>query len=481
MQSGGSSIAFHADVLPKANIRKVSSAIGYKISKTIDFRKKLGRKLLLYVLMINSMKTSVAVLKRIFAVAIVVVTLVLLCLLTCISSTLQTISISNVSCTSAKHNGSRFFIEEKSLHSVTDNSNSLLNDTKRYSNSPSIGGRNEINLTSHSALKTILFWTGFYTKPPSAWKIKMGEVGCGQYKCNLTYDRSIFKEADALIFHLRCPSWLDEVKKLVDGGLRFPNQSWVLYNRESAWWTKGEELTPANGLFNLTMGFRRDNDIYIPTAVVKKGQYLDGYDPKKNYMEGKMGHVAVLMSMCDWGGYVPRSNYIRWLIRSGLRVDIFGDCGIKCGSYENCIKILKKYKFVLAIENSLCDDYISEKAYRNGFRLGTVPIVMSKANVSDSSILPPGSFINALHFPNAAALVKYINTVGSSPFLYNSYFKWRASWTFTMISEAEGHEPYPDDYFCSLCEKLHSEKKSKTITNLRKWFEHEKCQSFLFW
>ena len=329
------------------------------------------------------------------------------------------------------------------------------------------------------AVKTILFWSGFYTAPASRWTVKMGEFVCGQYRCRLTDDRSRYTVSDALMFHMRCPSYVKDMTTLAAERARPPNQRWVLYNRESASWMKGKDLIPANGLVNWTMGYRRDNDIYIPTAVIKKGQYQDGFDPNKNYMEGKPGHVAVLMSMCNWGGYKDRSNYINLLRRSGLHVDIHGNCGKKCGKdFETCAKALRTYKFVLAFENSLCDDYITEKAYKNGFRLGGIPIVMSKANVTDASILPPGSFINGLAFPNTAALIDHINKVGKDPALYNSYFEWRANWTFSFVSEDEGHVVFSNEYYCPLCEKLHSESGSKNIQNLQEWFEHEKCQPY---
>ena len=334
------------------------------------------------------------------------------------------------------------------------------------------------NLTNISTIKTIIFWTGFYARPASGWKVKMGEMICGQFKCKLITNQSYYREADAFIFHLRCPSWVKDMKKLLEAGVRLPNQRWILYNRESAAWTKGEELEPAGNYFNWTMGYRRDNSIYIPTAVVNRGQYQDGFDPSKNYLDGKPGHVVVLMSMCNWGGYIPRSKYIDFLKKSGLRIDIIGNCGKKCGSLENCAKIMKTYKFVLAIENSLCDDYVSEKAYLNGFRTGVIPIVVSKANVSDPTIFPPGSFVNALQFSTTAALVEHVNKVGTDPNLYNSYFKWRANWTFTLFSENEGHTQFPDDYFCPLCEKLHTDEKSEIISDLRKWYEQEKCYPF---
>ena len=54
-------------------------------------------------------------------------------------------------------------------------------------------------------------------------------------------------------------------------------------------------------------------------------------------MDGKAGHVAVLISMCNFGEYMQRPMYIN----AGQK------CG--CGSGKECVSQLSKYKFVLAL------------------------------------------------------------------------------------------------------------------------------------
>ena len=338
-----------------------------------------------------------------------------------------------------------------------------------------------ISRSKRGSTKVILFWTGFYDTSLK-WKTRMGEIDCGQQmKCFLTPNHSMYKESNALIFHHRCLTWLENITQLSKEKHRILNQRWVLYNRESAWWEpKGSDLKVANELLNWTMGFRRDDDIYIPTAIVRRGQYRNGFDPNRNYMASKTGHVAALMSMCRFrGGYRQRSLYINLLKKSGLEIDMYGKCGERCGSHKKCSEVIRTFKFVLAIENSLCDDYISEKPYINGLQLGTVPIVLSKANVSQPSVLPPGSFIDASQFPQVSALVKYVNKVGKHPRMYNNFFKWRAKWSFRIISEAEGQILFPDDYFCPLCKKLHDNGEPlKIIKELQQWYEQQKCKQF---
>lgn len=60
-----------------------------------------------------------------------------------------------------------------------------------------------------------------------------------------------------------------------------------------------------------------------------------------------------------------------------------------------------KYKFHIAFENAICDDYITEKLYRS-FHVGSVPIYMGAANVdkwspSNSVIKGTSKFCIRLH------------------------------------------------------------------------------------
>ena len=324
--------------------------------------------------------------------------------------------------------------------------------------------------------KIILFWTKFYKY--ERWRIDAGDEECGPYVCTLTYDKSLYENASAVMFHHRSSDWLSTLP------LDYPRKSWqrwVLYNRESSWWTlKGDKVNLVNNLINWTMGFRRDDDITIPTAAIKRKQFKGGFDPNKDYLLGKSKVLAGLMSSCSYGDplYNSRRQYIRYLKKHGLKIDMYGHCGKNCGNFSKCSKILRKYKFVLAFENSLCDDYISEKPYRNGLQLGVVPVIMSGANLSDPYVLPPGSFINAAEFPRVSTLVEFLQKVGSDPKLYNKYFEWRREWDIQLISENEGHEDFSKDYFCPLCIKLHEDDQPKSIENFQEWFEQEKCKKY---
>ena len=332
--------------------------------------------------------------------------------------------------------------------------------------------------TQTSRLKVILLWSDFYLRSNKQWPTKLGRISCGEHQCRLSDDRSQYEKSSALVFHHRS-KWL---KQLPTTRPRRQDQVWVLYNRESAWWgPKGQELDPANGLINWTMGLRKDNDIFIPTATVTEGKFLDGFDPNRNYSENKPNDVAVLMSTCSRSagkGYNERQNYLNLLTSNGLNVHHYGKCGMRCGNDVKCGEILKTYKFYLAFENSICDDYISEKPYSNALRLGTVPIIMSGANLTDTRVLPPGSFIDARQFSNSSQLVQYVIRVARNPQLYNKFFEWRNKWTFMIFADNEGLLPMHNDHFCPLCNRLHTNVAHKSINNLAKWYDQQKCYPF---
>ena len=51
-------------------------------------------------------------------------------------------------------------------------------------------------------------------------------------------------------------------------------------------------------------------------------------------------------------------------------------CGRQTSDQLKCFQELgSKYKFYVALENSDCDDYITEKVFRNAFQSGMIPIV----------------------------------------------------------------------------------------------------------
>ena len=79
-----------------------------------------------------------------------------------------------------------------------------------------------------------------------------------------------------------------------------------------------------------------------------------------------------------------------------------------------------KMKFYLSFENAYhCNDYISEKFWRNALHSNLVPIVFGPHLDDVLAVAPPNSFIHAEQFDSPSQLVNYIdyldkNDTGSS-------------------------------------------------------------------
>ena len=102
-----------------------------------------------------------------------------------------------------------------------------------------------------------------------------------------------------------------------------------------------------------------------------------------------------VVSHCETAS--KREKYVEALEKF-IDVDIYGKCGPLDCPEENMdcfFNLTEGYKFYLAFENSLCNEYITEKFWRS-VRLPIVPVVMGATNYS--TIAPPHSFIDVNDF-----------------------------------------------------------------------------------
>ena len=146
-------------------------------------------------------------------------------------------------------------------------------------------------------------------------------------------------------------------------------------------------------------------------------------------------------------------------------VDIYGKCGkLKCSREKesDCYQMVEEtYKFYLSFENSVCDDYVTEKFF-NVLRYNVIPVTYSGANFT--AIAPPHSNINTLDFKSVTQLSKYLLKVASDDELYASYFWWKDFY------EVRNSGKDLSQSFCELCKSLHQDKTTKVYSDLVKWW-----------
>ncbi len=307
----------------------------------------------------------------------------------------------------------------------------------------------------------ILLYTKYYGETWLEELSNNDEIQCGRYKCDVTRDKSDIGSSHAVVFHARAfdiDSCISEVK--AGKTHRLQSQRWILSNEESP--VHSPDYHKFNGIFNWTMTYKHDSDIWYPYGIVKPGQHKSGFDPNVNYLSGRNKSVVAFISNCN--GH--RLEMVKAL-RKYINIDIYGwgSCHdktkLKC-HMNTCWYLLKDYKFYLAIENSICKEYITEKTYRNAYDYDLVPVILSGANLSDPEVLPQGSYIDAAKFSSAKELAEYLKQVGSDSKLYSRFFEWRAHWTtsdFVMKST---------EFVCRICEKLHESNNNsvKTYKNM---------------
>ena len=126
-------------------------------------------------------------------------------------------------------------------------------------------------------------------------------------------------------------------------------------------------------------------------------------------------------------GAIVRHKYAQRLINKGLKLDGYGEC------FDNVLVkspwstgIFRKYKFYLAFENSIhCNDYMSEKVWRNSFGQGLVPIIFGTDRRDVKAMAPPNSYIHVENFQYPSQLVEYLDYLDKNDTAYAEYHQWR--------------------------------------------------------
>ncbi|KAF4363720.1 hypothetical protein G4B88_000949 [Cannabis sativa] len=83
---------------------------------------------------------------------------------------------------------------------------------------------------------------------------------------------------------------------------------------------------------------------------------------------------------------------------------------------------MSHYKFVLAIENTVTESYVTEKLFY-ALDSGSVPIYFGASNVLD--FVPPNSIIDGSTFSSLEELASYVRNVANDPIAYAEYHAWR--------------------------------------------------------
>lgn len=253
-------------------------------------------------------------------------------------------------------------------------------------------------------MKYILLWTSPETEPfvflGQGQKI-FTDRKCSHMNCFITSNKNYlgdYTEFNVIAFHG------PEVTRLYKYQLpkkRSNNQKYVFASIESS------DNYPVctnqfDDFFNWTWTYKLDSDVrwgYItvrdkhenvigPTTEMQ-WMKLEDMDPVsdefKEKLKSKTKAAAWFVSNCN--SLSDRNIYVRSLqnelMKFNLTVDIYGDCGpFQCprDMKSKCDDMIKEeYYFYLSFENSLSEDYVTEKLLR-ALQFNAVPVVYGAAN-----------------------------------------------------------------------------------------------------
>lgn len=263
---------------------------------------------------------------------------------------------------------------------------------------------------------------------------------------------------------------------------RRPGQLFVIYFREAPDRTK-RFIGSESSFYNWTMSYGLNADIVHPYGYFvdkeTRGTVAPALKPqwrRPNYkrhnlemielFEKKTKLAAWFVSNCD---PPSKRNLLVQKMQQFMAVDVYGKCGtLKCTKEKQgeCRHMVKRnYKFYLSFENSICEDYVTEKVF-SIMKYHTIPVVYGGADYN--RILPPGSYINVADYESVEDLVKYLKFVANNREEYVKYFWWR-----------KYYEVHDIPNYCALCEKIRTvgdpPKFTKYYNDLDNWFKNGTC------
>ncbi|KAK4026756.1 hypothetical protein OUZ56_015783 [Daphnia magna] len=315
--------------------------------------------------------------------------------------------------------------------------------------------------------KTILVWNSPHILDTAPFGV--GYETFAQHECEVSdcivYDNPSslsLEKYDVILVHVH-ELWMTKMPDFQ----RQEHQRFVFLTQESPNSMHTIDVTNMANLFNWTMSYKLNSDIKLlygrvhpePTAPdtleqIQKMIESTRQKTAKNYAANKTGQAVWMVSHC--GTHSLRETYVRELSKF-IPVDTYGACGnLSCPlsksnyvSDPTCYDTLQsKYKFYLSFENSICNDYVTEKFFEI-LRHEMIPIVYGGANYSQ--LAPAHSYIDALDF-TPEMLASYLQLLDANDTLYNEYFWWKDHYRVEA-----GVQQMARHAFCDLCKKLHQD------------------------
>ena len=240
-----------------------------------------------------------------------------------------------------------------------------------------------------------------------------------------------------------------------------------------------------------------DQTLYVPTADKNRFQLVEHLSP-----------VVYVQSSCDAPS--ERDSYVQELMNY-INIDSYGQClnnkqlpvqlrdAAESMNDAEFLKLMAKYKFTIAFENAIGDDYMTEKLWRP-IHLGSIPVYMGSPLVkvskqsfssnSSSSIKNVFFFSNgkdwtpnnqsviiASDFASPESLAQYLRNLNENETAYEEFLSHKLSrrvsnqnlinameirsWSDDDDDDDDDDENFVEAFECFLCQQIHEKTESE--------------------
>lgn len=255
-------------------------------------------------------------------------------------------------------------------------------------------------------VKYVLLWTSPFTAPFNDMAEQHDTFykrNCSYKNCYITSNKRLFgysvTEFDGVLFH--GPEITYKNPKSFFPSERSARQSYIFVSTESShnYYVTDNRY---DGFFNFTWTYKINSDINFGYMVIRDRQgkvigpdvnipwmKLEDMLPINDTIKSKLANksIAAAWFVSNCRAVNDRNQVATMIIEElnkfNMEVHVYGKCGNKIcprSSEESCFKMLQRdYYFYFAFENSLSEDYVTEKLL-NALQNYAVPLVYGAAD-----------------------------------------------------------------------------------------------------
>ncbi|XP_011688424.1 PREDICTED: alpha-(1,3)-fucosyltransferase 10 [Wasmannia auropunctata] len=349
-------------------------------------------------------------------------------------------------------------------------------------------GRKRLSFLSDDDVPVILWWTPFGNNN----RMKT----CENSRCYFTHNKTFERDArlKSILFYgsnLRVrdlPNW------------RSSAISWGLLHEESPRNNPILVHEEALNLFNYSSTFSRFSNVPLTLLdlpsleeLVAKSYYISTKEKFALMHVENLASVLYIQSDCDTAS--DRDRYVVELMKH-IQVDSYGACVnnaqlddrlknnyLSILSDREFLSFVAKYKFTIAFENAICDDYITEKLWRP-LIVGSVPIYYGSPSFKDW--LPNNkSAISILDFAGPLELANFLHNLLKNDSAYEEYLSHKLSERENRVTNSKllhalearpmgipnGFGNYMEEFECFVCERIQNNREIEQSVVTKKQYD----------